>query len=52
MRDIFAAVLHLERVGRDDNFFALGDAYCGAWHLYDLLEAGAAGWQPRFAYGA
>lgn len=38
------------RVAAD--YFGPGDAYCGAWHLYDLLEAGAAGWQPRFAYGA
>lgn len=27
-----------------------GDPYCAAWHLFDLLEDGAAGWQPKFRY--
>lgn len=27
-----------------------GDDFCMAWHLFDLLPEGAAGWGPRFAY--
>jgi predicted dithiol-disulfide oxidoreductase (DUF899 family) len=26
------------------------DDFCAAWHLFDLLPEGAAGWQPRFSY--
>jgi predicted dithiol-disulfide oxidoreductase (DUF899 family) len=36
------------RVARDD--FGPGDAYCGAWPLFDLLDGGAKAWQPKFAY--
>lgn len=28
-----------------------GDDYCAAWHLFDLLPEGAAGWSPKFRYG-
>jgi predicted dithiol-disulfide oxidoreductase (DUF899 family) len=28
-----------------------GDDYCAAWHLFDLLPEGAAGWSPKFSYG-
>lgn len=27
-----------------------GDDFCAAWHLFDLLPDGAAGWQPRLRY--
>lgn len=27
-----------------------GDDFCAAWHLFDLLPNGAAGWQPRLRY--
>jgi predicted dithiol-disulfide oxidoreductase (DUF899 family) len=30
--------------------FGPGDAFCGLWHLMDLLERGGAGWSPKFAY--
>lgn len=30
--------------------FGPGDLYCGVWHLFDLLEKGADGWEPRFRY--
>ena len=33
------------------SFFAPGDDFCAAWHLFDLLPEGAAGWRPRFSYG-
>jgi predicted dithiol-disulfide oxidoreductase (DUF899 family) len=36
------------RVARD--YFGPGDAYCGAWPLFDLLDGGAQGWEPKFAY--
>ncbi|HKU93969.1 MAG TPA: DUF899 family protein [Vineibacter sp.] len=28
-----------------------GDAFCAAWHFFDLLPGGSGDWQPRFAYG-
>lgn len=37
------------RTGQDA--FGPGDAYNPAWHLFDLLRDGAAGWAPRDAYG-
>ncbi len=30
--------------------FGPGDDFCGVWHLLDLLDAGADGWEPRHAY--
>ncbi len=36
------------RVGKD--FFGPGDTYCSVWHFFDLLQGGADGWEPRFAY--
>ncbi len=32
--------------------FGPGDPYAGIWHLFDLLDGGAAGWEPAFRYGA
>jgi predicted dithiol-disulfide oxidoreductase (DUF899 family) len=32
--------------------FGPGDPYCSVWHLFALLDGGAADWQPRFAYQA
>lgn len=26
------------------------DDFCAAWHLFDLIPEGAAGWQPKFKY--
>jgi predicted dithiol-disulfide oxidoreductase (DUF899 family) len=34
-----------------DTGFGPGDDFCALWHLFDLLPAGAAGWQPKFRYG-
>jgi predicted dithiol-disulfide oxidoreductase (DUF899 family) len=34
-----------------DTSFSPGDDFCAAWHLFDLLPAGAAGWRPKFSYG-
>ena len=36
------------RVGR--SFFGPHDDFCAVWHLFDLLQDGAAGWQPKFSY--
>jgi predicted dithiol-disulfide oxidoreductase (DUF899 family) len=30
--------------------FGPGDAYCPAWHLFDLLADGVKDWQPGFSY--
>jgi predicted dithiol-disulfide oxidoreductase (DUF899 family) len=27
--------------------FGPGDDFCALWHLFDLLDGGAAGWEPR-----
>jgi len=29
-----------------------GDDFCMAWHLFDLLPEGPAGWQPQLRYGS
>ncbi len=34
-----------------DTALAPGDDFCSAWHFFDLLPEGAAGWGPRFRYG-
>jgi predicted dithiol-disulfide oxidoreductase (DUF899 family) len=28
------------------------DDFCAAWHMFDMLPEGAAGWQPKFRYPA
>ena len=33
-----------------DTSFGPGDAYCGVWHLFDLIPQRADGWQPKFNY--
>lgn len=38
----------LLRAGRAE--FGPGDDFCSAWHLFDLLAGGVAGWEPRFRY--
>jgi predicted dithiol-disulfide oxidoreductase (DUF899 family) len=35
-----------------DTGFRPGDDFCFLWHMFDLLPEGAAGWAPRFGYGA
>lgn len=30
--------------------FGPGDLYCAIWHLFDLLEDGANGWEPKYVY--
>lgn len=30
--------------------FGPGDLYCSIWHLFDLLEGGANGWEPKYVY--
>lgn len=35
-----------------NDFFGPGDNYCSVWHLYDLLHAGADGWEPQYEYPA
>ena len=32
------------------NFFGPGDDFCPTWHLFDLLEDGANGWEPDNSY--
>ena len=27
-----------------------GDAFCGVWHLFNLLEGGPGDWQPKYSY--
>jgi predicted dithiol-disulfide oxidoreductase (DUF899 family) len=27
-----------------------GDDFCPAWHFFDMLPEGAAGWRPKFSY--
>jgi predicted dithiol-disulfide oxidoreductase (DUF899 family) len=36
------------RVSKD--FLGPGDVYCSVWHLFDLLEGGAKGWEPKPKY--
>jgi predicted dithiol-disulfide oxidoreductase (DUF899 family) len=31
-------------------YFGPGDDFCALWPMLDLLEEGAAGWAPKFAY--
>lgn len=38
----------ISRVAKD--FFGPGDLYCGAWHLFNLLPDGWAGWNPQIEY--
>ena len=33
-----------------DTSFGPGDDFCAAWHLFDLIPEGPAGWQPRYSY--
>ena len=33
-----------------DTGFSPGDDFCPAWHFFDVLPDGAAGWQPRLHY--
>jgi predicted dithiol-disulfide oxidoreductase (DUF899 family) len=30
--------------------FGPGDPFCGIWHLFELFEGGAGGWEPKFRY--
>ncbi len=30
--------------------FGPGDDFCSAWHFFDLLPNGAAGWEPQYKY--
>lgn len=34
-----------------DSGFEPGDDFCAVWHLFDLMPAGSADWQPDFSYG-
>lgn len=38
----------IERTARD--FFGPGDAYCGLWHLLELLPRGVNSWEPKYTY--
>lgn len=33
-----------------DTYLGPGDAFCVAWHLFDLLPEGSAGWEPQYRY--
>jgi predicted dithiol-disulfide oxidoreductase (DUF899 family) len=33
-----------------DTGFEPGDDFCAAWHIFDLLPEGRAGWRPKFVY--
>lgn len=40
-----------ERIVRvSDAGLGPGDDFCAAWHFFDLLPEGPAGWRPKFAY--
>jgi hypothetical protein len=39
-------------VRRADVGSSPGDDFCMAWHLFDLLPEGPAGWQPQVRYGS
>lgn len=30
--------------------FGPGDDFCSLWHMFDMLEGGSEGWQPRYEY--
>lgn len=32
------------------SFFGPGDAYCGIWHLFDLLPSSDREWHPKYRY--
>jgi AraC-like DNA-binding protein/peroxiredoxin len=36
------------RIAKD--FFDAGDDYCATWPLFDLLQDGVNGWDPKFSY--
>jgi predicted dithiol-disulfide oxidoreductase (DUF899 family) len=36
------------RTGRD--FFGPGDDYCPPWRMFDLLQDGVNGWEPKYKY--
>jgi predicted dithiol-disulfide oxidoreductase (DUF899 family) len=38
----------IERVASRN--FGPGDDFCSAWHMFDLLPAGANGWEAKFSY--
>lgn len=38
----------IHRVASD--FFGPGDVYCGAWHMFDLLNDGTGDWHPAIRY--
>jgi predicted dithiol-disulfide oxidoreductase (DUF899 family) len=40
----------INRTGRAS--FGPGDDFCAVWHLFDLLENGANGWEPKYTYRA
>lgn len=39
---------NIVRTGADS--FGPGDVYSGIWHMFDLLEKGADGWEPKYHY--
>lgn len=48
------SILHREKDGRivraAKGRFGPGDDFCSAWHFFDMLANGRAGWAPRFRY--
>ncbi len=38
----------IRRVARAE--FGPGDDFCAIWHIFDLLEQGADGWEPQYDY--
>lgn len=38
----------IKRIGYDE--FGPGDLYAPIWHMFDLLPAGANGWEPQYSY--
>ena len=39
---------HIVRVS--DTPLGPGDVFCAAWHIFNLLPAGVAGWEPQYRY--
>ena len=38
----------ITRVAKDE--FGPGDDYCATWYLFDLLDRGVNGWEPKYKY--
>lgn len=48
------STFHLDLSGKihrvAHTWFGPGDNFCSTWHIFDMLENGVDGWNPRFEY--